>query len=532
MAISVMAIQRYTPLRPGKRRRNLYFERMMAIVAALNLGFVAFDLTYVPWRNFWLQSNVVIPLINRRVHLPLPQMECPNRSVARGQPAEMVRQSVITCVYDPVKGIEPHRDTQEYLSTVDQLQQQVAQRGLAEGLRSVEVQATLLRLRRQSEAMVTLNPFAAANKSGTLERIKNEIRNHVGDRVGAKLGATEAFRIFWSTKDATYPNFLNAATFEQEMSWFNRTLRPLIETNFFRTIGENGEPTNHFWMIDAPFVILFLLEFLARTYYMSNRYRSLTWLDAMVWRWYDIPLFTPFSLFLPTWALLRVIPTTLRLHQARLIDLQALNARVREGFVAAIAEEITEVVTVQMINQLQASLKRGDVANLLAKTTSRRYVDINNINELELISKHLLELILYHVFPKIQPDLESLLRHSVNTVLNQSPLYQGLTTLPGVGSLPGQLTDRLVTDLTQFSYNTVKVILEDPQTTELTLKLVQNFSQTAISEAHQHQNLEEIQSLLSELLEEIKINYVHRLSEEDTTLILDETRQLKQRSRD
>lgn len=527
-----MTLQRYTPLRPGKRRRNLYFERLMAILAAVNLGLVVFDLTYVSWRNFWLQSNVVLPLIDFRIHIPLPQMDCKNRSVPRDQPVEMVRQSVITCLYDPVKGIEPHRDTLDYLRTVDQLQQQIAQRGLAEGLQAAEVQATLLRLRRQSETMVTSNPFAAANKSGTLERIKNELRNHVGSRVGTRVGASEAFRVFWSTNDSTHPNFLTPATFNQELAWFNRNIRPLIETNFFRTISENGEPTNNFWMIDTPFVVLFFLEFLARTFYISRRYRSLTWLDAMVWRWYDIPLFTPFSLLVPSLALTRVVPTMLRLHQAKLIDLHELNARAREGFVAAIAGEITEVVIVQVVNQVQGAIQRGELSQLLARTTNRKYIDINNVNELELISQHMTELVLYHVFPKVQPDLEALLRHSVESILNQSPVYQGLTALPGIGAVPGQITERLVSDLTQTAYNTLKTSLEDPKTTQLTLQLVRNFSQTMVTEAQQNQNLEEIQSLLSDLLEEIKINYVRGLCEEDATLILDETRQLKERSQE
>jgi len=504
----------------------------MAILAAINLGLVGFDLTYVSWRNFWLQSNVVIPFTGYRVHIPLPTMECPNRSVSRGQTAETIQQSVITCLYDPIKGIEPHRDTQSYLRTVDQLQQQIAQRGLEQGLRSPEVQRTLLRLRRQSDIMLTSNPFVVANKSGTLERIKNEMQDHVSDRVKADVGAIEAFRIFWSTNDSTYPNFLTPANFVQEMRWFDQTIRPLIETNYFRSISENGEPTNNFWVLDAPFVTLFFLEFLARTFYISRRYRSLNWLDAMVWRWYDIPLFVPFSLFWPQLALTRIIPTTLRLHQAHIINLHHINARVREGFVTAIAEEITEVVVVQVVNQVQASIQRGDFTNLLARTTSRRYIDINNVNEVELISQHLVQLVMYQVFPKVQPDLEALLRHSINSVLSQSPVYQGLTALPGIGKVPGQITDRLVADLTQTAYNTLKTSLEDPKTTELTLQLVRNFSSTMVSEAQQNQNLEEIQTLLSDLLEEIKINYVQQLSEEDATLILDETRQLKQRSRD
>ncbi len=503
----------------------------MAIAATVNLVLVVFDLTYVPWRNFWLQSNIVIPITQQKIHLPVPTVDCPNRSVETGQPPQTLRQSWITCLYDLIKGIEPNRDTQTYLNTVAQLEQQVAQKGLESGLKSPEVQQLLATLRLQSEEMITLNPFEAVGKSGTLEKIKNEMQKHVGDRTKTSLSSKQAFNLFWSIDNAKYPNYLSETTWKEEIRWFNSRIKPLIATNYYRTIGENGESTNNFWIIDAPFVVLFLLEFLARTLYISRRYRSLTWLDAMIWRWYDVPMFLPFSLFAPVLALSRILPTMLRLHRAEIIDLHTINERIREGFVAAIAEEITEVVIVQVVNQVQAAILRGELTTLLQRTASRKYIDINNVNEIEELTKHLVQLVVYQVFPKIQPDLEELARHSIDGVLSQSPAYRGLVALPGIGTLPAQLTERLVADTTQVVYNSLKAILDDPQTTEMAVRLVQNFTSTLVSEAKQKQELEEIELLLSDLLEEIKINYIQRLTEEDTTLILDETRHLKRRVR-
>jgi hypothetical protein len=201
---------------------------------------------------------------------------------------------------------------------------------------------------------------------------------------------------------------------------------------------------------------------------------------------------------------------------------------VRQGFVAAIAEEISEVVVIQIVNQIQASIRAGEFSSFLQKTTSRRYVDINNVNEIEAISQHLIQLLTYQVFPQVQPDLEALLRQVIHSVLGQSPAYRGLQSLPGIGDVPAQLTERLVAEMTQLLYNSFKAILEDPKTTQLTTQLVQKATNTFLTEAQQQQNLQEIQVLLSDLLEEIKINYVQRLSAEDTRQLLDETRQLQQ----
>jgi len=500
----------------------------MAILAVANLGLVIFDLTYISWRNFWLQGNIPIPFTSLKIQVPLPQMTCRDRSVPRDQPPQYVQQSAITCLYDPVKGIEFHRDTRDYLNTVNQLEQQIKQLGVENGLKSPEVQKTLATLRTQSNDMIVTNPFAAANKSGTLQQIRNRMRRQVRQRVNANITSREAFNIFWSTDNAQYPNYLSPTTWDSEIRWFNRTIQPLIETNYYRTIDENGQPTNYFWVLDAPFVILFLLEYLARTFYISRRYTSLTWLDAAVWRWYDIPLFIPFSLFWPVLALTRAVPTLIRLHQAKIIDLDAILLRARQGFVAAIAEEISEVVVIQIVNQIQASIRAGEFSSFLQRTTSRRYVDLNNVNEIEAISQHFIEIVTYQVFPTVQPDLEALLRQIINSVLGQSPAYRGLQSLPGIGAVPAQITERLVSDITQLLYNAFKAVLEDPKTPEITTQFIRNVGNTFLTETQQQQNLQEIQILLSDLLEEIKINYVQRLSAEDSRKLLDETRQLQQ----
>lgn len=512
------------PVRHASRRRprNLWFERGMAILAATNLALVVFDLTYVNWRNFWLQGNIPLPFTTLDLHVPLPVIDCPDRSVPKGEPARTIKQSLITCLYDPVKGIEPHRDTQQYLGLVALLQEQVNQQGSQNGLRSPGVQATLKELQTLSRDMVETNPFAAVGKTGTLEKIKNRMREHIRETTKQRLSTRETFNLFWSN------SFLTPTNWQQELNWFNEAIAPLVQTNYYRSIGENGEFTNNFWVLDAPFVLLFFVEFLARTYYISRRYPSLRWLDAMFWRWYDILLFLPFSLFVPVLALTRVIPTAIRLHQAWLIDLNEIQSHLRQGFVATIAEEVAEVVVVQVINQLQSAVQRGELSTWLKQTGQQRYVDLNNKNEIEAIAQHLIQLTVNDVFPQVRPNLEALIRHSIDSVLSQSPAYRGLQALPGIGAVPGQITERLVSELTQATYDTLKTSLNDPKLTQLSTELIQNFATTLLSEAEKQNTLPEIQTLLSDLLEEIKINYVQRVAIEDLDTVLEQTRQLQQ----
>ncbi|HEY9296968.1 MAG TPA: hypothetical protein VIQ31_11455, partial [Phormidium sp.] len=367
-------------------RRFLWLQRIIAIIALVNLLLVFFDLSYIRWRDFYFHN--------------FPQ---------------------VTQFYDPVKGIEPHRDTQHYLAQVDELTGLLA----ADGLQSPEVETALAQLRLLSNQIIEDNPFAIANKSGLLENIKNQIRDRL-----AKNSAHEAFNNFWSSA------YFSQVGWEAEINFFNSSIRPLIETNYYRHIDINSKFVDKFGKFDLAFVILFALDYLVRTFSISRRDPNLSWLEAMLRRWYDVFLLLPF------WRWLRVIPVLIRLNQSELVDLKPFRAQINRDFVANFAQEMTEVVGVRMIDGMQKSINRGDVANWMFNSENRRrYVDINNTDEMRAIASRLLYLSVYNVLPQVQPDVEALLQHMIKSALNQSPVYKQLQNIPGVNKLPNQLAE-------------------------------------------------------------------------------------------
>ncbi|MFN6463612.1 MAG: hypothetical protein RMZ41_017600 [Nostoc sp. DedVER02] len=456
----------------SSKRRNLWFERIMAITATVNLALVLFDLSYVPWRDFYLRK--------------LPQ---------------------VIQIYDPIKGIEPHRDTKNYLETIDALEEQVSKTGLE----SSQVDSRLIQISRLSSEMIDSNPFAGVNKSGTLEKIKKRMRSHIGNE-----SAKQSFATFWSQP------YLSQKGWDQEIKFFNESIRPLIATNYYRQIGENGEFVDNFWKIDLFFVILFGVELLGRTFFIKRRHPGLSWLEALLWRWYDLFLLLPF------WRWLRILPVLVRLDQAHLLNLHPVRKQIHQGIVANFAEELTEVVVVRVINQVQGSIQRGEFTHwLLQQENLRPYIDINNVNEVEAIASLLVKTIVYQVLPEIQPAIVALLRHNIETVFHQVPVYRNLQNLPGVGHAQTQLSEQLATQITTNLYKTLVSAVEDPVGAKLTSQLVQRFSEALGSEIKEKHVLSEIQSLLFDFLEEIKINYVQRLSQEDIDQIIEQTRQLR-----
>lgn len=443
---------------PQRKLRSLWFERMMALLALTNLGLVLFDLSYIPWRNFYLKQ--------------VPQL-------TEWYGAQF-------------KGIEPHRSTIAYLAAVQTLENQVA----LTGVQSPEVNQQLQQLQARSEELIDENPFEAIGKSGTLERIKNRMRDQVGVD-----SSTQAFRIFWSQ------DYLTQAGWNRSIEFFQREIQPLIASNYYRNIGENGAPIDLFWKIDLWFISIFAAEFLLRTLYLSRHFKHTTWLDTVIWRGYDLLLLLPF------WRWLRIIPVMVRLDQAKLVDLQPINNRLIRASISNVSVELTEMVVIRILDQAQDLIQQGEVTRWLLQ--SRRYIDLNGVNETELISKHLIDILVYNVLPQVKPEVEALLHHSITQVLNASPVYAGLQRLPGVSSVSNQVTQQIASDISQNTYQAIRSSLEDEAGAALMRQLLARFGDVFNSELKQNHALDEIEALTVALLDEVKINYVKRLDAED-----------------
>ncbi|MGK7934925.1 MAG: hypothetical protein AB4206_03850 [Xenococcaceae cyanobacterium] len=470
----------------------------MALVATLNLMLVLFDLSYVPLRDFWLQGYIRLGELT----IGFLEFEGIRLDIIPYPISKLITQ------YDLLKGIVPHRDTEQYLDKFAQLKQEIA----TKNLNSPEIVSLLAELRFRSVEMIDTNPFAEAGKTGTLEQIKNRMREYLPNPDDS---AKEAFRQFWTV------NYLQAQTSEK-LDFFTTEIQPLIERNYYRRISESGNYVDNFGLIDFPFGVFFALEFLARTWYISRTRTNISWRDAMLWRWYDLFFFFPF------WRWLRVIPVTIRLNSSQLIDLLPVKKQLSQGLVAGIAEDVTEVVIIRVINQFQNSLRQGDINKLLAQREANPYIDLNNTNEIAEIFKLIAQLMVYQVLPQIRPEAEALLEYSIEKALKQTPAYQGIRFLPGSEST----IDTLVTQLVSQTYQAFSDILnaaleEDEKFNELLDSMITNLSESFSSELKAQESLSKIELLLIDLLEEIKVNYVEQLSLEDVEEILEQTRALR-----
>lgn len=426
----------------------------MVIVASISFLSAMFDLTYIPWRGFYFKN--------------IPQ---------------------IVQVYDSIKGIEPHRETERYLNAVEQLKSVIKTNGIA----SPETQSWLQQLDSLSISMVQNNPFQVAGKTGNLEKIKNEVRDRVHNQ-----SSKGAFQTFWSQA------YLTKSGWEKELSFYDRQIKPLIVTNYYRRLDESGNLVDLFWQIDIIFIGIFAGELLGRIFYIRRHNRQVTWQKAIVWRWYDLFLLLPFAQFL------RIIPVAIRLHQTKIINLDIIQSELNQLFVGQIATEITDAVVIQVLQQTQGAIKQGQITKLMRGYLSNPHIDLNNVNELEVLFQLILEIVVYRVIPKVQPDLEAIFQHLFHKALLESPAYRNLQLLPGVGSLPTAAIDLAVKEVSSGLYTALLKVIADPDTGKLSHRLAENLTQSIGTEMQRGQTISKIESLVYDLIEEIKVTYSNK----------------------
>jgi hypothetical protein len=479
---------------------RLFITKIIAIVSVLNLGVVFFDLTYIPLRDIWLNGKITLGKIKIA------------RFESQGLTVKIIPKSwrEIIIKYDAIKGIVPHRDTQQYLEEVKRLENSINQ----SGLESKETQEILQNLRGMSANMIAEDPFRIANKSGTLEIIKNRMREHMSRYIdNPRDSSTVAFTSFWTE------NHLQKNNVERQLNFFNQEIKPLIRTNYFRPIGENGEFVDYFGLIDFPFIVIIFGDFIIRCIAISIRYHGVKFQDAILWRWYDL------IFFLPIFRWLRIIPVIIRLDEAQLLDSQRIRKQLSQGFVAGIAGDITQVVILRIVNQIQKTIDKGEIERILFKEETKEYINLSGSNETTEIVKLLINLIAYEMLPEIRPDVENLLIYIFEKTIIESPIYQNIEHLPGLKTFPQNISHKLATQSYQIFLNTINNMLkEDPIFEKYLEQIIDKSSRIMSLRPHTRYDINKIEELLVILLEEVKVNYIQQLSHEDIEALMDETR--------
>lgn len=430
--------------------QNVWWQKLMALIAVVNLLLVTFNLSYLPLRDIYLHYT-----------------------------------PVIIKIYDPVKGIEPHPDTEAYLQTVDRLKRSLESPDLA----ATSTESLLAFLRQQSLYLIEENPFLSANKSQTFAKLKHRMEYRLQTRSTKK-----AFTRFWSQE------YLSRKDIATELAFFATKIEPLLKTNYYRRIDANGLYIDNFWRLDVWFIILFGIEYLSRTFWVAKQRDELNWWDAMLRYWYDA------LMLIPVWRWLRIVPVTVRIHKSGLFDMERILAQITHEPAAYISHRASTFLIVRLLNQSQEAINNGAIALLLSSTTKGQQV--GEADKIDKIVDRLIGLTIYQVLPEVRPDLENLLRHSLKGALKETDVYQTIKAIPGITNLPQEAIEQLADYLAQAAYDVLINSYTDDKGKIIFNRLSDNFSTNLKQQLRDQATQSEIQVLLSDLLEEWKLNYV------------------------
>lgn len=436
----------------SKRGRLPWFlELVLLIIATVNLGWVVFDLSYVPFHDYYA------------LHL-----------------------TNVTRIYDPIKGIEPHYTTENYLQTIDALEAAFKGTDLAK-------QALLLAsLRQQSELIVDENPFLLVDKQGTLERIKNRIRLHA---FGTKRASSKAsFLKFWSQANFT------PARWNEELAFFNKSLRPLFAVNYYRSYAEDGEFVDNYWRrFDVWFMGIFALEFVARTIATRSQFSKVTWRGAAGANSIDLLNIISLVNLIPGvhlgWlALARFFSWSE--HVEHVLNLPSPASWLLHYYAKAIADEISDLVVVNVIVQVQQVVQETDFSKLLPAATRSLSISPNQPSTaLNSLVKAQTDIMLNDVLPQVKPELEKFIEYKIRT------------TAP----LPKAFSHSLAVSTVKALFNAVdQAFQQDPKESQLFQQLLDKLLSVLGAEWRSHGTAEDLQIVVIELLEKTKQDYIQR----------------------
>ena len=87
--------------------------------------------------------------------------------------------------------------------------------------------------------------------------------------------------------------------------------------------------------------------------------------------------------------------------------------------------------------------------------------------------------------------------------------------MPGFDSISAQISHQVVAELSKTLTQSLQAAAADPKTATLTGRLIDRLGETLRYELQNAETAAEIRQLISDLLEEVKINYVERIAEEE-----------------
>jgi hypothetical protein len=309
---------------------RLVWDVFMVWVALINLWMILFDLSYL-----WLR-----PLYHEYV-------------------------PVVTRVYDPVKGIEPHPLTQAFLEQIT-----VTEAELVRNPRSPAIPEHVERLRELTMRLLRENPFERSGQGRVIDIIKDRLAGSI-DRTGDALSDPQILR---QATEAFWPD--DPDRLLDRLQNLDPRVLTALELNYFRGYDVDGRLIDYFWLLDLPFLILFWIEFSVRWIHALRAGTYARWFFFPIFNWYDVLGLIPVAVFRP-FRLLRAVSMYMRLQRSELSSVgKDVFTRTVLYFSNIITEEVSDRVALRILSEFHEEIRDGTHARIARSVIEPRQVEI------------------------------------------------------------------------------------------------------------------------------------------------------------
>ncbi len=321
-----------------REKLGLAWDLFMVWVALINLWLILFDLTYLWARPLYLRT---VPVLVR--------------------------------LYDPVKGIEPHPLTEEFLRELD-LTRQLVERS-PDSPRVVERVGVL---RELTLRILQENPFERSGESQAYEIFLEDVARYAGTTADA-LRNPERLR---EAVEALWPE--DARELRYRLERFDPRLQSALRLNYYRGFDRSGRLVDHFWKLDLPFLVIFWIEFVGRWLLAVRRRTHAKWYFFPIFNWYDILGLLPTAYF-RMFRLLRLVSVYMRLRRSELTTIgKGIFSRTVAYFSNILTEEVSDRVALRILSELEEEIAAGTHVRIARSVVEPRRREIEKVLVREL----------------------------------------------------------------------------------------------------------------------------------------------------
>jgi hypothetical protein len=365
----------------------------------------------------------------------------------------------------------------------------------------IEKESILSQMDYQIIHIIETNPFQASGQTENLTKIKSNVKTRydshktraidkkfrdilVNSLGGQKSFPSTALAFTWFWRN-------DSSTMKEKFSIFDKEMRNLMGVNYFRHIGKNGKPVYNYLMMDAPFLAFFLCEF-AISWIISIRKRKyIAWFLYPLYHWYDVLGLLPI-VELRLFRLIRIYKISLILKTNRIIPIgDDIISRTLRYYGNIIKEEISDMVTIQILTESQEEIRSGSSLHILTNAIDAHRTGIKSITirKLQEIASN--------------ERLGTLVEQTISEIIERSDIASSQFPF-----LPKTWKDNLAKEISSIIYRAISQAVLNSLEEESGRKSIENLVDFIIDEMEATAQDSEVNALNNgitlELLENIK----------------------------